>query len=145
MIETIVHGEEIIALIISPRDSQPGIHFVTPEEFSQQLATMHHPAGKVIEPHTHKRHPRVVSQTQETLFVRKGAVRVDFYDLAQNYLDSRLLGTGDVILLASGGHGFEFLEESEIVEVKQGPYLGADEKTRFTGIGSERINVRWPC
>lgn len=142
MIETIVHGEAIIALVISQRAVEPGIHFLTPDAFAQQLAVMRHPAGKVIASHTHKPVPRVIQQTQETLFVRKGQVRVDFYDAQQNYLDSRVLGAGDVVLLASGGHGFEFLEESEVVEVKQGPYVGADEKVRFAGIAVEKFEVR---
>lgn len=142
MIETIAHGEEIVALIISHRFTAPGVHFVTPEDFSQQMAYMRHPAGKVIVPHTHNPVPRSVLQTQEALFVRKGKLRVDLYDRSQNYLESRILATGDVILLASGGHGFEFLEESEVVEVKQGPYAGDEDKTRFTGITPAHIEVR---
>ena len=142
MIETIAHGEEIVALIISHRFSAPGVHFVTPDDFSQQLAFMCHPAGKVIVPHTHNVVQRSVTQTQEALFVRRGKIRVDFYDRSQNYLDSRILDAGDVILLASGGHGFEFLEESEVIEVKQGPYLGEMDKTRFDGVSNAQINVR---
>lgn len=142
MIETIAHGGEIVALIISHRFSAPGVHFFTPNEFSQQLAYMCHPAGKVIVPHTHNVVHRSVQQTQEALFVRRGMIRVDFYDRSQNYLDSRILGAGDVILLASGGHGFEFLEESEVIEVKQGPYLGEADKTRFEGITNAQITMR---
>jgi hypothetical protein len=68
------------------------------------------------------------------LFIKKGKVRIDFYDNAQNYIDTRTLETGDIILLASGGHGFEMLEQTEMIEVKQGPYAGEDEdKTKFEG------------
>jgi mannose-6-phosphate isomerase-like protein (cupin superfamily) len=62
-------------------------------------------------------------------------LRVDFFDQQQNYLESRILETGDVILLAAGGHGFEALEEIEIIEVKQGPYAGEADKTRFEAKG----------
>jgi hypothetical protein len=62
--------------------------------------------------------------------MRKGRVRVDFYREDESYVDSREIFTGDVILLSTGGHGFEMLEESELIEVKQGPYL--DDKRRFT-------------
>jgi hypothetical protein len=65
------------------------------------------------------------------LFLRKGKLRVDFFDECQNYLESRILESGDVILLATGGHGFEVLEEVEMFEVKQGPYAGESDKTRF--------------
>ena len=44
---------------------------------------------------------------------------------------SRVLGPGDVIILMSGGHGFEVLEDLNMVEVKQGPYVGDADKTRF--------------
>jgi hypothetical protein len=73
---------------------------------------------------------RKASLTQEVLYVRKGRVRVDFYRENESYVDSREISTGDVILLSTGGHGFEMLEESELIEVKQGPYL--DDKKRFT-------------
>jgi mannose-6-phosphate isomerase-like protein (cupin superfamily) len=59
---------------------------------------------------------------------------VDFYDDSQAYLESRLLGSGDVILLAEGGHGFEVIEDLEMIEVKQGPYAGEGDKTRFVGL-----------
>jgi mannose-6-phosphate isomerase-like protein (cupin superfamily) len=95
---------------------------------------MSHPKGKVIQPHSHNPLSREVFYTQEVLFIKKGTLRVDFYDTDHAYLDSRTLRTGDVILLASGGHGFETLEETEMIEVKQGPYAGEQDKTRFTGI-----------
>jgi hypothetical protein len=66
------------------------------------------------------------------LFLEKGRLRVDFYDPEQRYRESRILEAGDVILLATGGHGFEVLEEIEMIEVKQGPYAGNGDKTRFT-------------
>jgi hypothetical protein len=68
------------------------------------------------------------------LFIKRGRVRVDFYDEQQQYLDSRDLTAGDVILLARGGHGFHMLEDCEIVEVKQGPYVGENDKIRFDGV-----------
>ena len=47
------------------------------------------------------------------------------------YLATRTLKTGDVILLVSGGHDFEMLEDTDMVEVKQGPYSGVEDKARF--------------
>jgi mannose-6-phosphate isomerase-like protein (cupin superfamily) len=103
---------------------------------------MHHPAGKVIEPHVHNPVPREVQYTQEVLFIKKGILRVDFYDEEQKYLESRTLSRGDVILLATGGHGFEVLEEIEMIEVKQGPYAGDEDKTRFKGISKDKVLVK---
>ena len=134
MIRYVVHKTKMLAIIIKRNFSEPGIHFFTPEEFSQQLAYMRHPAGKIIEPHVHNPVQREVFTTQEFLCIKRGILRVDFYDDERIYLESRILEAGDVILLASGGHGFEVLEEIELIEVKQGPYAGEADKTRFVGI-----------
>ncbi|MBP5976071.1 hypothetical protein HW132_25880 [Brasilonema sp. CT11] len=141
MIEQITHQNQLLALIVSQKFDKPGIHFFTPNELSQQLAYMHHPVGKVIQPHVHNPVPREVQYTQEVLFIRKGKLRVDFYNNQQEYLESRILEPGDVVLLVTGGHGFEVLEEIEMIEVKQGPYVGEQDKTRFTGITAEQAKI----
>jgi hypothetical protein len=101
---------------------------------------MSYSAGKVIPAHTHNLVRREVSYTQEALFIRKGKVRVDFYTQRQEYRKSRVLGTGDVILLIAGGHGFEVLEEVNMVEIKQGPYFGDSDKTRFVPATPPKLN-----
>ena len=73
--------------------------------------------------------------------IRKGRLRVDFYDEEQRYLESRILEAGDTILLITGGHGFEVLEEVEMIEVKQGPYVGDGDKTRFAGISTSEARL----
>lgn len=131
MIERITNKDEVLAVIIRRDYSAPGIQFFTPGDFSQQLAYMNHPAGKIIDPHVHNRVAREVHYTQEVLLLRRGRLKVDIYDNERNYVDSKILEAGDVILLASGGHGFEALEEIEMIEVKQGPYAGDKDKTHF--------------
>jgi quercetin dioxygenase-like cupin family protein len=131
--EEIRAGQQIIAIIIYSGFEKDGIEFFTPGEFSQQMGYMKHKKGHIIQEHKHLLQPREVKYTQETLFIRKGRVRVDFYLDDNAYLTSRELSAGDVILLASGGHGFEFLEESEMIEVKQGPHGGDADKERFEG------------
>ncbi len=142
MIETLKVGDQLLAVIVSHQFDKPGIHFFTPDDLSQQLAYMHHPAGKVIDPHVHNPVSRNVHYTQEVLFIKRGRLRVDFYDNEQAYIESRILSAGDVILLATGGHGFEVLDEIEMFEVKQGPYAGDNDKTRFEGVTAERVMIR---
>lgn len=131
LVEQITHDGMLLAVIVSAEFRQPGIHFFTPNNLSQQLAYMRHPAGKRIDPHVHNPVPRQVEYTQEVLLVRRGKLRVDFYDTRQEYLESRVLRSGDTVLLIQGGHGFEVLEDVEMIEVKQGPYVGDHDKTRF--------------
>jgi mannose-6-phosphate isomerase-like protein (cupin superfamily) len=129
--ERIQHGNELLAIIIRSEWRTEGIEFFTPAEFSQQLAYMNRPAGYKISPHVHNKIQREVFYTQEVLFIRKGKLKVSFYDEAHRLIADSILDSGDVILLASGGHGFEMLEQTEIIEVKQGPYAGEQDKTRF--------------
>lgn len=141
LIKQIIHNQQLLAIILPFKFNEPGVHFFTPDDFSQQLAYMNHPTGKIIQPHVHNVIPREVYYTQEVLLIRKGKLRVDFYDEQQNYLESHILEAGDVILLASGGHGFEVMEEVEMIEVKQGPYAGDKDKTRFQGISCSDIKM----
>lgn len=131
MLEHIKHKEELLAIIVRNDFAGDGIRFFTPDDFSQQLAFMRHPKGKLIEPHMHNIVTRSITYTQEVLIIRRGRLRVDFYDRNQFYLQSRILSAGDIILLAAGGHGFEALDDLDMVEVKQGPYTGEGDKTRF--------------
>src|SRR5260221_2068154 len=128
VIEQVVLDSVLYAWIVRRDFKRPGVHFVTPGTFSQQLGFMSHPAGYQIKPHVHRDVQREVFRTQEVLMIRSGRLRVDFYSRDGKRLDSRTLEAGDVILLASGGHGFEVLEACEMIEVKQGPYLGDEDK-----------------
>ena len=141
MIDRIESGATLIAVIIYADFCKDGIEFFTPDAFSQQLAYMNRPAGYAIAPHVHNSVPRKVHFTQEVLFIKSGKLRIDFYDDDQNYLESRVLCQGDVVLLACGGHGFEMLEASEIIEVKQGPYTGEKDKTRFSAVPSHQVRL----
>lgn len=141
MCESVVYSGKVVAVIIRTQFQKDGIEFFTPDDFSQQLAYMKRPEGYSIPPHVHNSVQREVQFTQETLFIKSGKVRVDFYDDNKQYLESRILHQGDVILLATGGHGFEMLEESEIIEVKQGPYAGDKDKTRFDCVKESEIKI----
>lgn len=135
-IEEIKIDNRIIAIIIYNEFSKDGVEFFTPGDFSQQVAYMKHKKGDRIQEHMHKLQIREIQYTQEALFIKGGRVRVDFYTDDKVFLTSRKLKKGDFILLASGGHGFEFLEETEMIEVKQGPYSSEEDKVRFKGIGN---------
>lgn len=129
----------MLAMVVRSGFDKKGISFFTPDEFSQQLAYMHHEKGHEIAPHVHNRVIREIQYTKEILIIRKGKLRCDFYSDDQKYIKSLIVSSGDVLLLASGGHGFQCLEETEMFEIKQGPYSGEMDKTRFDGIESGRL------
>jgi hypothetical protein len=129
----------LLAVIIRADFQADGIVFATPSELPQQLGYMKRPIGYEIDPHVHVLKRYEVEYSSETLFIRKGKVRIDFYSDKKQYLSSEILMTGDVVLLCRGGHGFEMLEESEMVEVKQGPYESDNDKIRFKGVEKNKI------
>jgi hypothetical protein len=139
MIDKIEHLDILLGIIIRANYNKNGIEFFTNDNDSQQLGYMNRPKNYVIEPHRHNLIPREIHLTQEVLYIKSGIVRVDFYDNGQVYIKSSILNKGDVILLSNGGHGFQILEDAEIIEVKQGPYCGAEDKIRFQPVSLDKI------
>lgn len=134
MVERIIHDDVLLAIILRATDTfheNEGIEFYTHSAFSQQLGLMRRKKNHVITPHLHKPVPRTIDFTKEVLFIRYGLVKVDFYSERKEMIATKQVGSGDCILLARGGHGFTMLEDSEIIEVKQGPYAGDEDKERF--------------
>ena len=123
---------QMMALVIRSSYRKEGITFLTENDQFQQVAYMEHPSGHEILPHYHNRIPRNVDYTCETLVIRKGKLRVTLYENMESR-HSFEISNGDVITLFSGGHGFEVLETVEMVEIKQGPFMGPNDKTRFGG------------
>ncbi len=142
MIENIIHKEKLLSVIIRANYKSNGIKFFTPNDFSQQLAYMYREKDYVIPPHVHNAVQRNVHFTQEVLVIKSGKVRVDYYNDDKNYLESKILYQGDVVLLAYGGHGFEMLEDSEMIEVKQGPYAGEADKIRFKSVLDSQVQIK---
>lgn len=130
------NGIELGAIVRSTYHNS-GIGFFSEENDGLQLGYMNRPDGHVIVPHTHNKIKREVYYTEEILFIRSGEVRVDFYDDNQQYIESHMVHSGDIVILKGGGHGFKVLERADIFEVKQGPYLGTKDKVRFEPIADE--------
>jgi hypothetical protein len=140
MREEIVLDGKLCAIILFASFDEQGIQFFTPPNLEQQLGSMSYSAGWIIPAHTNNPVRREIFLTQEALFIRKGKVRVDFYADKGEYRKSRILSPGDVILIIEGGHGFEVLEDLNMVEVKQGPYPGDVDKTRFVAELPTKLN-----
>ena len=133
-------GLSVLALIVWAHHRSPGISFVTGDESVHQLGVLCWEKGHKIDAHIHNPLARSIDSTQEVLFIRSGKARLDLYSAEMEYRCSRELGTGDVVFLPSGGHGLEMLEDTDIIEVKQWPYLGETEKTRFVPLDNPFLN-----
>ena len=105
--------------------------FLTPDDYKQQVGFIVYPPAGEVKRHIHRTIERHLFGTSEVLIVRKGRCIMDVYNDQEELVASRELKTGDIMLMVGGGHGFRMLEETVFLEVKQGPYLGANEKKRF--------------
>lgn len=141
-IEKIYNGKELLSIIIRDNYHAQGITFITPDDYPHQLGYMNREKDYVIAPHVHNKVDRNVDFTQETLVVKSGVVRVDFYTQDKKYLESRMIYKGDIILLAAGGHGFKMIQSAEMIEIKQGPYAGAMDKVRFEPIADDKVILK---
>ena len=125
--EKIKEENTILAIIIRNADWEDGLNFISSEEDYQQVGFWGYNRGKELAPHIHLITPRKVLRTQEVIFVKKGCIRADIYTEKEVFLKSVELGEGDTIILLRGVHGYEVLEDhTKVLEVKNGPYLGAE-------------------
>jgi hypothetical protein len=105
--------------------------FLTPDSLNMQLGFVVYKAGTGPAAHLHRPIERRITGTLELILVRSGLCDIDVYDDARQLVGSRTMSPGDAVLLVAGGHGFRMREDTVLLEVKQGPYTGIDEKVRF--------------
>lgn len=105
--------------------------FVTPSDSNLQLGFVVYPKGGDIPRHFHQPIERTTVGTMEALVLKEGACEVDIYDSENDLVATRRLNRGDTLLLLGGGHGFRMLDDTVLLEIKQGPYTGLDEKKHF--------------
>ena len=143
MIHYIKFQEKLLAIIIKANYNSKGIEFFTPNDFEQQLGYMKRDKGYVINPHFHNSVKREINYTKEVLFIKSGKVRVDFYDEKKICFESRILNNRDVMVLALGCHGFKMIEPTEMIEVKQGPFMPEirTDKSLFDPISEDKIKI----
>jgi len=124
-VEEITYKRRVIAIVFRDTIAVSGVHFFTHEKNPFQIGIHKRPKGTSLPPHIHKMaHPLVIKTIQEVLFVVSGKIQVSLYAKNGQTIDTKTLSSGDSILLMGQGHGVDFLEESKIFEIKQGPYPG---------------------
>ena len=139
MVEKIEWKGKVLATVLRKGYDEEGVNFITSPDDPLQLGVLKHRGGTRIKAHSHKDSPRVIRQIQEVLYIEYGKVEVEFYDDKGKRVAGRILGSGDAILLSSGGHGFSVLEDSKIIEIKQGPYYGTEKDKQHLNSKEERM------
>jgi cupin fold WbuC family metalloprotein len=105
--------------------------FFTENEALLQVGLVVHPAGHVIPRHRHVPVQRRIDETGEVLIVRRGRCAVELFGRQGTALGSVELGSGDIMILSGAPHRLTMLEDTALLEVKQGPYQGPAEKEVF--------------
>ncbi len=124
MIEKIEWNGKKFALIVRKDFKPKGVDFITADDNPLQLGVSVYGKRTKIKPHIHKKSIKTIEDIQEVLHIVYGRVEAEFYDEEGKRITGTVLDKGDTILLLSGGHGFNILEDSKIIEIKQGPYSG---------------------
>ena len=130
-IEHIVSNGQPLAYIIRAELMPEQTTFLTETSFKQQVGFVVYPRGGQVARHVHRPLERHLVGTSEVLVVRKGRCEIDIYSEQRELVATRELREGDLMIMIAGGHGFRMLEDTVLLEVKQGPYTGLDEKERF--------------
>ena len=140
MIEEIKFNKNLLAVIVRSAFSYDGAKFITENHITQQVAHLSYKSGHKIRSHFHQPWQRSVMNTLEVLIIKSGRIRVDFYSSLGVYYFSKILSEKDTIIFISEGHGFEILEDVDMLEIKQGPYIKDD---RFFFKPVDTRNVRF--
>lgn len=139
--ECIMDENLILAIVIRGEDWGQGLNFASLEEDYQQVGFWGYNKGKKLLPHIHLIAPREISSTQEVVFVKDGRIKANIYTEKEKFLNSVELGKGDTIILLNGGHGYEILEDNtQVLEVKNGPYVGAEKDRKRIVLGENEAN-----
>ena len=130
-VEQISSNGQALCYVIRANTKPDNTTFITPPDAKQQVGFIVYPKGGVIARHIHRPLERHIIGMAEVLLVRSGLCQIDIYDEQENLVTSRDLYQNDVVLMVGGGHGFQIKEDTVLLEIKQGPYLGADDKKLF--------------
>jgi hypothetical protein len=130
-VEVISADGRPLSYIVRQRNAPEATTFVTPDDAAQQVGFIVHEAGYEVKRHYHLPLERTITGTGEVLVVRAGRCEMEVYDDDQQLVATHELVEGDVMVMVGGGHGFKMLEDTVLLEIKQGPYYGTHEKKYF--------------
>tara|TARA_B110000014_G_C19908001_1_gene469812 strand:- start:137 stop:532 length:396 start_codon:yes stop_codon:yes gene_type:complete len=128
MLEYVKENSHTLAIIIRSNYKSENIKFFTENNSNFQVGYMNRNTDYEVKPHYHTKQTRIINTTSEVLLIKNGKINVDFFDSNKKILEKKILNTGDIIVFLEGGHGVQFLEKTEIIEIKQGPYMEENDK-----------------
>ena len=132
LVKNIIIDKKIVAKVFRHNKKKfKGIKFFTPDYLGMQVGSMNHSKNHIIKPHFHINRKKIVKEMSELLIIFSGQLKVFFYKKNKLRAKSVIINKKDMILLISGGHGFKVLKRLEMLEIKQGPFVGEKDKMRL--------------
>ena len=124
----IIKNGVMLARHITQEDIKPGLNFFSKdEEFIQVGVWGHYEKDKELKAHIHNTVERMANRTYEALYVIKGALEAVIYDMDETPVETLQVRQGEILVLLESGHGYFIQEEdTNVLEIKNGPYLGAE-------------------
>ena len=131
VLERIIDNEKTIAIIIRGKDWVPQLNFITSDSDFQQVGIWGYDKGKILLPHIHLETKKEAARSQEVIFIRRGRLKADLFNENEKLFKSVELIEGDTMILLAGGHGYEILENNtQVLEVKNGPFMGVEKERK---------------
>lgn len=130
-VERVTDGEEVIAIIVRKDARLSGNNFFSKDSYPLQFGVNLYESGYESRPHVHVAQNTTISNVQEMLHIDSGMVELDLFAENGGHICSRTLTSGDSVFFAGGGHGVKIIEPTKIIEIKQGPYFGAESDKRY--------------
>ena len=132
-VKEVKKDNEVLARLVKAEDWNEGLGFYSNDEEVIQVGTWQYDSGKQLMKHIHNEVDRVITRTNEVLYVVSGTVKAFIYDLDENLVEELTVNSGDTLILLDCGHGYEIMaDNTKVIEIKNGPYLGAEtDRRRF--------------
>lgn len=111
-----------ILLGVCQRKFFPGSQAMTSGSQPLQVMALKHKKGEVVKPHLHAKRLRQIFKTQTCFVVMKGKIKIDIYNNKKKFIKSLPLSAGDFFISLAGGHAITYITNSEVIEIKNGPF-----------------------
>lgn len=116
---------------ISLDNIKEGLSFCSNDEDFIQVGTWNYEKGRYLAAHNHNIVERKINRTNEVIIILDGKLKIDIYDENDEKIAELEAKKNDLLIMINGGHGYHILEDNtKVIEIKNGPYLGAEKDRR---------------
>ena len=124
-------NNNLLAIVVKSNSSTKEKDFHTDDASEFQIASFNLKKDEIIQRHYHEKQKRTIFSTNEVIVLQSGKMTLTLYDIDLNKVEEIILEGGDMVALFNGGHELRIDEQTQFIEVKQGPYDEEKDKTRF--------------